>query len=62
MSKINFKINGDLRGKLIAIDSEFDLPFADNQTEFSMYLYFRYQFSLRYSNKVRYLFVRLEYC
>lgn len=27
MSKINFKINGDLRGKLIAIDSEFDLPF-----------------------------------
>jgi dTDP-4-amino-4,6-dideoxygalactose transaminase len=27
MSQIKFKMNSDLRGKLIAIDSEFDLPF-----------------------------------
>ena len=32
MSKINFKINEDLRGKLIAIDSEFDLPFDIKRT------------------------------
>lgn len=28
MSNLNFKINNDLRGTLIAIDSEFDLPFS----------------------------------